>query len=110
MQQSQKNSMVNSIKSRGKDKSKKKKGSRSREQVVDDIELIILVSFKKFIGVNTEKDSVIQDEDPMKQIKKDLLKQLESNPGEGSRNKPDDIEKHCEHVNGICYQSISDFE
>ncbi|ESO02751.1 hypothetical protein HELRODRAFT_174157 [Helobdella robusta] len=56
--------MVNSIKSRGKVKSKKKKnslskleGSRSREQVVDDIELIILVSSKRFIGVNTEKDS-----------------------------------------------------
>ncbi|ESN99251.1 hypothetical protein HELRODRAFT_162769 [Helobdella robusta] len=51
MQQSQENSMVNSIKSRGKVRSKKKKnslskleGSRSREQVVDDIELIILVS------------------------------------------------------------------
>ncbi|ESO07624.1 hypothetical protein HELRODRAFT_170169 [Helobdella robusta] len=36
----------------------KLEGSRSREQVVDDIELIILVSSKRFIGVNTEKDSV----------------------------------------------------
>ncbi|ESO11809.1 hypothetical protein HELRODRAFT_166857 [Helobdella robusta] len=59
MQQSQENSMVNSIKSREKVKSKKKKGSRSGEQVVDDIELIILVSSKRFIGVNTEKDSVV---------------------------------------------------
>ncbi|ESO12410.1 hypothetical protein HELRODRAFT_158934 [Helobdella robusta] len=37
----------------------KLEGSRSREQVVDDIELIILVSSKRFIGVNTEKDSVV---------------------------------------------------
>ncbi|ESN92882.1 hypothetical protein HELRODRAFT_165013 [Helobdella robusta] len=66
MQQSQENSMVNSINSRGKVKNKKKKiflskleGSRSREQVVDDIELIILVSSKRFIGVKSEKDSVV---------------------------------------------------
>ncbi|ESN99187.1 hypothetical protein HELRODRAFT_162689 [Helobdella robusta] len=75
MQQSQENSMVNSIKSRGKVKSKKKKnslskleGSRSREQVVDDIELIILVSSKRFIEVNTEKDSVDKQDAFIKQL------------------------------------------